>query len=153
MKPTEKMQDAGVSPDRQPIYDVILEYLAARRKDPALSARADDAKRPFPVHTVSDISKAPELIRQIDTYIQFINLTSANIAGNREDEEPSISIGSVEGSDIRKEHLRAHRRARGAWWESSTEDEWQEWIEEGDGAVHWETFVTGPDGSELKFLI
>ncbi|KAI8917555.1 hypothetical protein DFJ77DRAFT_309830 [Powellomyces hirtus] len=136
--------------DRQPVYDDILAHLSARRRSPLPATYA-----PPIADTGVHLAKAANsnstldvfpLMAEIDLYIDFLTKTSDSmLAGG---ELPEFELPAIEqstaGVDIRQEHQRAQRRAKGHWWENRTEEEWDEWVAEETGTESFPDTVLRP---------
>ncbi|KAI8589938.1 hypothetical protein BDZ88DRAFT_416429 [Geranomyces variabilis] len=129
--------------DRQPIYDIILAHLSYRRKEPLPENYRPPQNISLSWSLDSTAKAIPPLITEIDSYISYITSTSADMLGRMALAErvAPVKIKSVHGVDVRQEHLRALRRAKGCWWENQSEEEWDVWVDEqtASGAQHKDT--------------
>ncbi|TPX68766.1 hypothetical protein SpCBS45565_g02897 [Spizellomyces sp. 'palustris'] len=109
--------------DLNAIYGQILTRLRDRRKNPpSLSIQ----KPPLQSYASTTTPVLP-LVHEIDSYITYIQRTTANIA----EENFEVAVNNINihipVQRIRIEHLKAHKRARGRWWEIPDDDadEWE----------------------------
>ncbi|KAJ3179589.1 hypothetical protein HDU87_002795 [Geranomyces variabilis] len=118
--------------DRQPIYDAILAHLSYRRKEPLPENYCPSSHVSLSWSLDSTAAAIPPLIAEIDSYINYITSTSADMLDGMTLAEPiaPVAIKSLSGVDVRQEHLRALRMAKGCWWEIQSEDEWHAWVDE-----------------------
>ncbi|KAJ3172935.1 hypothetical protein HDU88_004390 [Geranomyces variabilis] len=102
--------------DRQPIYDIILAHLSYRRREPLPESYRPPQNISLSWSLNSTAKAIPPLITEIDSYISYITSTSADMLGGMALAErvAPVKIKSVNGVDVRQEHLRALRRAKGS---------------------------------------
>ncbi|KAJ3154099.1 hypothetical protein HDU86_005024 [Geranomyces michiganensis] len=134
-KPNEKSPEQPPPPvvhaDRKPIYDAILAHLMYRRKEPLRDDYYPPSDNWFSQPQESPERDISHLIQEIDSYINYIKATSADISSGMVSAEPIAPVKTKNAlREERNEHLRAHRRAKGAWWENRTKEEWDAWINE-----------------------
>lgn len=113
-----KIEEENV--DLSGTFDRIRAHLQSRRRNPSAAAARTKSPVIIPPLTPS-LSIIRPLIRQIDSYIDYIDTTAMNIRNGTDNPVGRIQVHLAPG-EVRKEHLKAHKWARGRWWECVSED-------------------------------